>query len=423
MIQAGFGVECITPDRPTWMAGFAARDHHSEGKYQDLWAKALFLDDGDTSLAVVTADLVGYDEHIVAAVREAVQERLGMPSDSVLLNCSHTHCGPVIRDPAITCYPERDEEYLTRLIGKLTAIVEHAANTREQATLTFGVGACTLSVNRRRPAPDGAVMQPYPPGPTDPEVAILEIEAPSAGAILFSYACHPTTMGGYLIGGDYPGFAQAFLEAEFPGKHAMFLSGCHGDLKPRNVGGDGLFRSGPLEVVEGFGRELSQAVLTARALPLEAVEGPLRACSDVLELPLADPPTDEELGEAKSSDSAYLAAWAERLLAAREAGDEWPTTRPLEVQVLQIGDVTIVGLAGEVCVEYALRIKSDLGGRVIVAGYSNALAGYIAPASAFHLGGYEVDRSFIYGPGPAPYRPEIESLIIAKVMELAAQGR
>jgi hypothetical protein len=177
-----------------------------------------------------------------------------------------------------------------------------------------------------------------------------------------------------------------------------------------------------VDVVEGFGRELAQAVLTARAVPLEPVEGPLAAASTVVDLPLADHPTDEELAEAASSENRYRAEWAKRLQRLRDEGVEWPTSRPFEIQVLHIGDLQIVGLAGEVCVDYGLRIKRDLGGdRVVVAGYCNALTGYVPPAHAFHVGGYEVDTSYIYGPWPAPYRPEIEGLIIATVMELATR--
>src|SRR5690349_11716046 len=43
--KASAATVAITPDRPVWMAGYAARDKPAEGKAQDLYAKALALED------------------------------------------------------------------------------------------------------------------------------------------------------------------------------------------------------------------------------------------------------------------------------------------------------------------------------------------------------------------------------------------
>ena len=59
--KAGAAAVAITPGQPTWMAGYASRNKPSEGKFQDLFAKALVLEDfrgnrlaiADASSAVV----------------------------------------------------------------------------------------------------------------------------------------------------------------------------------------------------------------------------------------------------------------------------------------------------------------------------------------------------------------------------------
>ncbi|HEU5115449.1 MAG TPA: hypothetical protein VFT74_02115, partial [Isosphaeraceae bacterium] len=43
--KAGSAKLAITPREPVWMAGYGSRDHPSEGTLQDLWAKALVLED------------------------------------------------------------------------------------------------------------------------------------------------------------------------------------------------------------------------------------------------------------------------------------------------------------------------------------------------------------------------------------------
>ena len=54
----------------------------------------------------------------------------------------------------------------------------------------------------------------------------------ASAAILFGYACHPTTLSFTKWCGDYPGFAQLELEKNHPGATAMFVNTCGGDQNP-----------------------------------------------------------------------------------------------------------------------------------------------------------------------------------------------
>ena len=57
--KAGIARVVITPEQSMWMAGYAARDHESEGTMHDLWAKALALEDARGNKAVmVSTDLL-----------------------------------------------------------------------------------------------------------------------------------------------------------------------------------------------------------------------------------------------------------------------------------------------------------------------------------------------------------------------------
>src|SRR6476620_3046272 len=96
--KAGVATVAITPDGPIWMAGYAARNKPSEGTTQDLFAKALALEDaGGTKLVIVTMDLIGLPRSLRDAVAKQAQEKYHLPPASLLLNASHTHCGPVVR--------------------------------------------------------------------------------------------------------------------------------------------------------------------------------------------------------------------------------------------------------------------------------------------------------------------------------------
>src|SRR5438477_4976354 len=103
--KAGVAATVITPDGPIWMAGYAARNKPSEGKVQDLFAKALALEDASGGrLVIVTMDLIGMTRVIRDAVEKQAAEKYKLPRAALLLNASHTHCGPVVRSGSAVMY-------------------------------------------------------------------------------------------------------------------------------------------------------------------------------------------------------------------------------------------------------------------------------------------------------------------------------
>jgi len=264
-------------------------------------------------------------------------------------------------------------------------------------------------------------MQPNPQGPVDPEVPILLVESDERPlAVVMSYACHPTTMGGYEIGGDYPGFAQEYVEREIPGCAALFATGCAGDVKTRNIGADGKFQNGPLEVVRDLGSQLGREVVRAVNGELDAVSGAVSTAMETIDLALQAPPTRAQAEAAVASEDKWRANWGRQMLAIMDSGGEFVRSRPFGIQSLRIGDdFLLIALSGEVCVGIGQRIKRAIPHpRPVVLAYANDVAGYIACRRQFPEGGYEVDGYYIYGLWPAPYQPQVEDLIVAKVKEM-----
>ena len=70
MLRAGFGKVCISPGTGAPLAGFAAREGVSEGIHDDLFARALVLSDDQTTLALVSVDLLALPSEFVRRVRE-----------------------------------------------------------------------------------------------------------------------------------------------------------------------------------------------------------------------------------------------------------------------------------------------------------------------------------------------------------------
>src|SRR4051794_1682012 len=96
--KAGAAARRITPEHSMWMAGYANRTKPSEGTALDLYAKALALEDAaGTRQVIVTCDLIGIPRSLRDRVAHEVTAKFGLPGEALLLNASHTHCGPVVR--------------------------------------------------------------------------------------------------------------------------------------------------------------------------------------------------------------------------------------------------------------------------------------------------------------------------------------
>src|SRR6516162_5372643 len=94
--KAGVAKVNITPDYLMWMSGYAARTKPAEGKLQDLWAKALVLEDATGRRGLlVTMDLVGISGDFSVAVCGKLKEKFDLPREAIMLSVSHTHSGPV----------------------------------------------------------------------------------------------------------------------------------------------------------------------------------------------------------------------------------------------------------------------------------------------------------------------------------------
>ncbi len=421
--KAGLSAVDITPTEPIWLAGYAARNKPSEGFVHPIYAKALALEDErHKRLLIITSDLLGFTRALSEPIAERLKSQYKLKRDEVLFTSSHTHTAPVVREYMVFAYgltPEQEaavERYSRQLEDKVVEVVGAALKDMSRARLSFGRGMASFGVNRRVSTSRGFVIDVNQMGPVDHELPVLRIEGEAGNlrGIVFSYACHNTTLTGefYQVSGDYAGFAQSFLEKNHPGARALFAIGCGGDINP--------YPRSELRHAEQHGKDLAAAVENVLKGSMQAVEARVESAFDYTMLPFATPPTREELEARLQGTDRSRQRHARRMLDIIQRDGRLPSHYPYPVQVAQFGkSLTLIALGGEVVVDYSLRLKKELTANpLFLLAYSNDVMGYIPSLRVLKEGGYEGGGSMIFYGQPGPWAEQVEELVVRKVHEL-----
>lgn len=420
MTKIGIASVDITPQHPVWLTGYGNRDHKSEGVYQSLIAGAISIA-GDTDEALIlTADLIGYDLAYAAAAKNRIAESTGLLPRQVVLTATHTHCAPFFYPMAMP--GEVEKGYAEFLLSQLVHAAVSAKNHQVEGRVSFSRGRSEFGISRRLPDGKGGVLfAPNPDGPMDRDLDTLWFSSKNGELMgsLTIFGCHPTSRGGYLIGGDYPGFLCRALSEQTQAP-AFFSTGCAGNIRPWFKGESSGFNIPSLEELAAASGRIADEVLQSQTdtTPVNA-EG-LCVISEFHHLPYANLPDDDTLcDKADNHTNPLIKHWASEMLNLSAAGG-LPNSCPQEIQVVQFNeDIRAIFLGGEVLAEIGLHMKSTFQpATTITVAYSNGLIAYVPGKETYDLGGYEVDGSHFYFLRSAPFAKEIEDLIVAKTVDM-----
>lgn len=419
MLQAGTSIQVITPQLGHPLVGFFHR-REAATVADNLYARTLVLSDGATTIAIVVCDLLSLGSDLVAAIRTRVDDLCGIPPTNVLVSSTHTHTGSATRN-------HRGDEplpgYREWLVSQIADGIRVAQTRLQPASIASGsapvAGVC---FNRRYHMTDGTVVfnpglnNPEvvgPAGPVDPDVVALLVETPD-GTPLALWSCLSTHYAGtdeeLAISADYYGHYAAavsrILGDQCLGLHA---NGTSGDINTIDISNANALRgtAKAIRVGEAVAAAAIQATLAAprqtdvtlgaRSEPCQVERWPVTE-SDVATANqlLAQP---DHAGPLPAGSFSYLVGqpipayqihpYAQGLLDVAEL----PEQQALEVQVLAIGDFAVVGLPGEIFVEFGLGLRQGSPfATTAVTGLANGADGYIPTAKAFDEGGYETWR-------------------------------
>jgi neutral ceramidase len=427
-VPVGAAVVDVTPDYPVRLVGYASRTTESEGVAGRLKARALAIgDDHDPQggpAVLVAVDNCAVGSHVTEQVAARLKTKTGLKRERFVVCSTHTHCGPALRSELNFIFggplPADQKAHIDRYTHELTDAIERAAlqalAARAPANLAWGQGQLGFAANRRvlkNGRWTGFGVNPN--GPVDPSLPVLRASDASGKviAVLFGYACHCTTLGGEFnkICGDWAGFACEAIEQESAGAVALAIIGCGADANPEPRRG--------LDDAKQHGAAAAREVQRLIKSSLHPLPGLISGRFRSLELPLASIPSRTEF-EQRAKRPGPEGYFARSLLERLERGESIAAEVPYSVQTWCFGDeLAMVFLAGEVVVDYALRLKWEIDpNRLWVAAYSNDVPCYIASRRILSEGGYEADSSMIFYGQPSRLAPEAEDLIVGAVHDL-----
>lgn len=415
--SVGVAKQNITPDYPVRLNGFAFRKTESEGVSHPLWARALAIGTDDQQpIVVVTLDSLGVRSALVDEVHRRLADQTKLTRDRLIVTYTHTHSAPKVNGASDNIFaepipPEHQahlDRYTDELIVDLVDVIQMALADRQPSTLGWTVGEVGFASNRRTPG-----------GPVDHSLPCLIVRAigdkNSIRAIYTTYACHCVTLSQNLLNGDWAGYAVEAIERHFPGAIAMVSIGCGSDQNPDSgVTGDkvDIARRQGMQIGDEVARLVDEGTIKALSEPASTAIGHL-------ELPFETIPTRQEYDamRAAGGPAGYNAATQ---LSRLDRGETIPKSLPYPIEVCHFGDqLCMVFLSGEVCVDYAIRLRSELDPqRLWMHGYSHDFGAYIPSERLLVEGGYGAGAEAPYFALPNQLAQGLEQKIIDEVHRL-----
>jgi hypothetical protein len=357
ILMAGTASVTVSPEPGAFIAG-DARNRRFSGEHDPLFARALFLSDGATALALVVVDNIGLVYPDIERMRRRAAELTGdpaLPPERVVIGSTHTHSGPDV----VGLWGEhelssgRDEVYMDRLVEAVAAQVAAAAAVRRRVTVRVAAGDHELDW----------VRNVSEPGLLDRRVTVMQLldDDGASVATLTNFACHPTVLDAVFdqVSSDYVAGFYRHMAEHLEGEH-LFLQGAIGGwVQPDRPRRD-------VALALDYGESVARTALELLSHSRSVAPALLRFASLRFEVPLENP---------------GFSALLEAGVLSRELRDGRLTT---ESAWFAVGDVEFVTHPGETSPAHAIATRELLGvEHSMVLGLTLDALGYILKPEYF----------------------------------------
>ena len=95
VFMVGFGRADMTPDFSVGLSGYDnAETRRSTGVKDRIYMTCVAMSDGDQTILLITADVLGLNNALVERIRTPVHLGTGVPVENIFVGATHTHSAP-----------------------------------------------------------------------------------------------------------------------------------------------------------------------------------------------------------------------------------------------------------------------------------------------------------------------------------------
>jgi hypothetical protein len=220
-LRVGVGKTIITPDPLLPVSGGVGPSSPTTRKQGELTARAMVFQQGETKVAVVQLDLLGFPSVLCARVHKQVPR---IPAENIVIGSTHTHSAPDCYGfPGPDGKSSADLRYIDFVCNQAAVAINQALDGLQPAHLKIATGEAKGKI----------AYNFYAPELYDPRMSVIQAITPENKVIgtLVNYAIHPEVLGNRvgILSPDLVGPMCDKLEAEVGGM-AMFMNGAQGGM-------------------------------------------------------------------------------------------------------------------------------------------------------------------------------------------------
>ncbi|QDT53351.1 Neutral/alkaline non-lysosomal ceramidase [Caulifigura coniformis] len=421
-LKAGAATSNITPELGLAIVGGFA-PFPSTSIHDDLHARCLVLDNGQTKIALVVCDLLGLQSRISTEARKLIEEKTGIPSANVLISGTHTHSASSTLGQNRYRTPDKLDPYQAFVARRIADGVQTAAARLRPAEIGVGTVEIPEHVFNRRwfmqpgkmPAnpfgeydqvkmnpPSGSANLDRPAGPTDPIVSILSVREPNGRpiSVFTAYSLHYVGgVAGAQISADYYGMYCHRLgrllgtDDQDPPFVAMMANGTSGDINNINFR-EPRPRKAAYEQMRYVADDVAAKVHAELPKLTYRRDVQLDARYDEPALKWRHPTEKERKWAIETLENRpevpgktdLSRIYAERVMNLIDL----PETTPVPLQILRIGDACVGTMPCEVFCEIGLEFRKRCKAPTpFMVSINHGYMGYLPTPAQHELGGYE----------------------------------
>ena len=362
-LSAGAAVRIITPDPLLPVSGGFGPTRPATEKRGELCARALVLRKGETTVAVVVLDVLGFPSALGDRVRAKVSR---IPPQNMLIAATHTHSAP-------DCYafPDGrgghtgDLKWMQFVCDRTAEAVNAAVDALEPVSLRVATGEAKGKI----------AYNYYAPDLYDRRMSVIQLvgKQDKAVATLVNYATHPEVLGSGvgIVSPDLVGPLCERVEKEAGGV-ALFVNGAQGGMITAD---NRRLDQPPTDPARGYWRDERTWDECLRIGHLMADEA-LRIVKDAPAQ--ADPKLSCHSADVRfpvQSDALWGVVQHSPLKYPHDAAARTITTR---INLVNLGDAQVLTIPGEAMPNIGFYLKRKMRGRHnLLFGLTNDALGYI----------------------------------------------